>query len=90
MQSTAELQAQMKPFKFTEREEKWGSSGSMGCRRLCRSNPHLALTSSVSESELVKTKNFKAKPVPKNLFSSYVHERMREDDFYRYFIILLR
>ncbi|XP_063220669.1 protein FAM161B-like isoform X2 [Bacillus rossius redtenbacheri] len=41
-------------------------------RRLCHSSP-----------DLRHLKPFKARPVPHHLFSSYVAQRMREDEFYR-------
>jgi protein FAM161A len=68
-----ELRAQMKPFKFMKRDEE---------RKLlpiCHSSPDLRGFGDISS----KLKPFKAKPVPKNLFSNYIYKRMREDEYYR-------
>ena len=45
---------------------------------LARSNPELY--SIPTPPPIVK---FKAKPIPKNLFSNYAYDRMREEEFYR-------
>jgi protein FAM161A len=63
----------MKPFKFMKRDEE---------RKLlpiCHSSPDLRDFGDISP----KLKPFKAKPVPKNLFSNYIYKRMREDEYYR-------
>lgn len=67
--SEAELRAQMKPFSFTKREEK--SVPGM-CERAIHALP-----------KSKKKKRFKARPVPKNLFSNYFYEKVKEDDFFR-------
>ncbi|XP_021941659.1 protein FAM161A-like isoform X3 [Zootermopsis nevadensis] len=67
------LRAQMKPFQFTKRDEE------RKLLRMCHSSPDLRDFSDT----LTKPKPFKAKPVPKNLFSSYVYQKMREDEYYR-------
>lgn len=59
----------MKPFSFTKREEK-GQDG------MCERAIHVLPKSK-------KKKRFRARPVPKNLFSNYFYEKMREDDFFR-------
>lgn len=64
-----ELQALVQPFSFTKREEEEKQRIRSSC-----SNPDLSTRQHTP---------FKAKPVPKNLFSNYAYERMREDDFYR-------
>lgn len=51
-------------------------------RALTRSSPQLCLNNTpVNSSRLAP--RFRAKPVPKNLFSTDVYDRMLEDDFYR-------
>ncbi|CAH2045495.1 unnamed protein product, partial [Iphiclides podalirius] len=67
--SEAELRAQMKPFSFTKREEN-GSGGL--CERAAKVLP-----------KPKKKKHFRARPVPKNLFSNYFYEKMKQDDFFR-------
>ncbi|KAH9636616.1 hypothetical protein HF086_003434 [Spodoptera exigua] len=67
--SEAELRAQMKPFSFTKREEK-------GIGGMCERAIH-----AIPKSK--KKKRFRARPVPKNLFSNYFYDKMREDDFFR-------
>ncbi|CAH0690123.1 unnamed protein product [Spodoptera exigua] len=67
--SEAELRAQMKPFSFTKREEK-------GIGGMCERAIHVLPKSK-------KKKRFRARPVPKNLFSNYFYDKMREDDFFR-------
>ncbi|XP_075982907.1 uncharacterized protein LOC142981108 [Anticarsia gemmatalis] len=67
--SEAELRAQMKPFSFTKREEK--GLGGM-CERAIHALP-----------KSKKKKRFKARPVPKNLFSNYFYDKMKEDEFFR-------
>ncbi|PZC75018.1 hypothetical protein B5X24_HaOG206843 [Helicoverpa armigera] len=67
--SEAELRAQMRPFSFTKREEK-------GLGGMCERATHVLPKSK-------KKKRFRARPVPKNLFSNYFYDKMREDDFFR-------
>ncbi|KAJ8713976.1 hypothetical protein PYW08_007596 [Mythimna loreyi] len=67
--SEAELRAQMKPFSFTKREEK-------GLGGMCERAIHVLPKSK-------KKKRFRARPVPKNLFSNYFYDKMREEDFFR-------
>ncbi|XP_028160070.1 protein FAM161A isoform X2 [Ostrinia furnacalis] len=67
--SEAELRAQMKPFSFTKREEK-------GLPGMCDRAIH-ALPKSK------KKKKFRARPVPKNLFSNYFYDKVKEDEFFR-------
>ncbi|CAH1956560.1 unnamed protein product [Acanthoscelides obtectus] len=69
----AELQAQMKPFSFTKRDEEIQEL----TRELSRSTPNLYY------EPPLKIKKFKAKPIPKNLFSNYIYKKMHEDEFYR-------
>jgi protein FAM161A len=68
-----ELRAQMKPFRFMKRDEE------RKLIRICHSSPDLRNCGNTSP----KPKPFKAKPVPKNLFSNYVYQRMQEDEYYR-------
>lgn len=67
--SEAELRAQMKPFSFTKREEN-GIGGL--CERAVKTLP-----------KVKRKKHFRARPVPRNLFSNYFYEKMKEDDFFR-------
>ncbi|PSN45982.1 hypothetical protein C0J52_09771 [Blattella germanica] len=66
-----ELKAQMKPFKFVKRDEERKKY------RFCHSSPDLR---DIGE---IPIKPFRAKPVPKNLFSTYVYQRMHEDEYFR-------
>ncbi|XP_049877877.1 protein FAM161B [Pectinophora gossypiella] len=66
--SEAELRAQMKPFSFTKRDEKMGGV----CERAIQGLP-----------KCKKKKRFRARPFPKNLFSNYFYEKMREDEYFR-------
>ncbi|XP_050675408.1 protein FAM161A-like [Leptidea sinapis] len=66
--SEAELRAQMKPFSFTKREE----NGSGLCERACHIVP-----------KTKKKKRFRARPVPKSLFSNYFYNKVKEDNFFR-------
>ncbi|CAF4868740.1 unnamed protein product [Pieris macdunnoughi] len=66
--SEAELRAQMKPFSFTKREE----NGSGVCDRAVQAMP-----------KCKKKKKFRARPVPKNLFSNYFYDKIKEDNFFR-------
>ncbi|KAI4467779.1 hypothetical protein MML48_2g00009547 [Holotrichia oblita] len=72
--SKAALQAQMRPFSFTRRDEEIQAIN----KRLSKSSPCVFL-----DEPIVKTKPFKAKPIPKNLFSNYIYRKMHEDEFYR-------
>ncbi|XP_047536635.1 protein FAM161A [Vanessa atalanta] len=67
--SEAELRAQMKPFSFTKKEET--GAGGM-CARTANILP-----------KCKKKKRFRARPVPKNLFSNYFYEKNKEDTFFR-------
>ncbi|CAH2257111.1 jg11955 [Pararge aegeria aegeria] len=67
--SEAELRAQMKPFSFTKREE---DSISGVCQRAVNVLP-----------KSKKKKRFRARPVPKNLFSNYFYDKIKEDNFFR-------
>ncbi|XP_072929946.1 uncharacterized protein [Epargyreus clarus] len=66
--SEAELRAQMKPFSFTKREE----NGNSICERAVNVIP-----------KGKKKKRFRARPVPKNLFSNYFYDKVKEDNFFR-------
>lgn len=66
-----ELKAQMKPFSFVKREE-------------ARRRAHLSYSSPELRDCERCFKPFRAKPVPRNLFSNYVYQKRREDEFYRY------
>ncbi|CAK1550564.1 unnamed protein product [Leptosia nina] len=66
--SEAELRAQMKPFSFTKREE----NGNSVCERAVQVLP-----------KCKKKKRFKARPVPKNLFSNYFYDKIKEDNYFR-------
>lgn len=68
------LKSKMKPFSFTRREEEEQAL----TRRFSKSSPQLTY-----EEIPLKIKPFKAKPVPKNLFSNYIYAKMHEDEFYR-------
>ncbi|XP_073950488.1 uncharacterized protein isoform X2 [Choristoneura fumiferana] len=67
--SEAELRAKMKPFSFTEREE---SGIQKSCERAMNVLP-----------KPKKKKKFRARPVPKNLFSNYFYDKMKEEEFFR-------
>ncbi|XP_023952956.1 protein FAM161A [Bicyclus anynana] len=67
--SEAELRAQMKPFSFTKREE---ASIGGACERAASVLP-----------KCKKKKRFRARPVPKNLFSNYFYDKIKEDNFFR-------
>ncbi|XP_018322448.1 protein FAM161A [Agrilus planipennis] len=73
--SRQSLLAQMKPFSFTRREEQVRE---MGKCLLSQSSPSIFLSDKPK-----KRKPFRAKPVPKNLFSNYIYKKMNEDEFYR-------
>ncbi|XP_044264490.1 protein FAM161A isoform X2 [Tribolium madens] len=72
--SKALLQAQMRPFSFTRRDEEIQNL----TKGLSKSSPSLFL-----DDPPIKVKKFKAKPIPKNLFSNYIYKKMHEDEFYR-------
>lgn len=63
----------MKPFSFTKRDEEIQELN----RELSKSSP------SIFSDPPLKIKKFKAKPIPKNLFSNYIYKKMHEDEFYR-------
>lgn len=67
--SEAELRAQMKPFSFTKKEE--SGAGSM-CERAANILP-----------KCKKKKRFRARPVPKNLFTNYFYDKIKEENFFR-------
>ncbi|XP_045470304.1 protein FAM161A-like [Harmonia axyridis] len=69
----ADLNSQMRPFSFTKRDEEM----QVLSKRLSKSSPCIF----PEEKEVVK--KFRAKPVPKNLFSNYIYHKMYEDEFYR-------
>lgn len=64
----------MRPFSFTKRDEELQSL----TKRLSKSSPSVFL-----DAPPLKVKQFKAKPIPKNLFSNYIYKKMHEDEFYR-------
>lgn len=65
----AELRAKMKPFSFTKREES-------GIQKLCERASNVL-------PKPKKKKKFRARPVPKNLFSNYFYDKMKEEEFFR-------
>ncbi|KAL4715922.1 hypothetical protein ACJJTC_013222 [Scirpophaga incertulas] len=67
--SEAELRAQIKPFRFMKREEK-------GIGGLCE-------RAALAAPKTKKKKRFRARPVPKNLFSNYFYDKVKEDEFFR-------
>lgn len=69
----AALQAQMKPFSFTKRDEEIQEL----TRELSKSSPAI-----YSDSPM-KIRKFRATPIPKNLFSNYIYKKMHEDEYYR-------
>ncbi|XP_063367168.1 protein FAM161B [Cydia amplana] len=69
--SEAELRAKMKPFSFTKREE-GGLEAGKACERAIHALP-----------KPKKKKRFRARPVPKNLFSNYFYDKMKEEEFFR-------
>lgn len=72
--SKAKLRSQMRPFSFTQKEEEMQNIS----RRLSRSTPSL-----FQDDPPFTCKQFRAKPVPRNLFSNYIYKKMHEDEFYR-------
>ncbi|RZC43209.1 UPF0564 domain containing protein [Asbolus verrucosus] len=75
--SKARLRSQMRPFSFTRRDEEIQEIQNLA-KGLSKSSPSLFL-----DDPPIKIKKFKAKPVPKNLFSNYIYKKMHEDEFYR-------
>lgn len=65
----------MRPFSFTRRDEEIQAI----TKRLSKSYPCV-----YNETKPFKPKSFKAKPIPKGLFSNYVYKKMHEDEFYRF------
>ncbi|CAG9860063.1 unnamed protein product [Phyllotreta striolata] len=70
----AALRAQVKPFSFTKRDEEIQEL----TRELSKSSPNLYT------DPPLKIKKFKAKPIPRNLFSNYIYRKMHEDEYYRF------
>ncbi|CAK9809068.1 Protein FAM161A [Anthophora plagiata] len=68
-ESALNLMSQVRPFRLECDRRAW--------RSLARSNPEIR-----SKSVNMSMK-FKAKPVPRNLFSCEVYDRMLEDEYYR-------
>ena len=68
-ESALNLMSQVRPFRLECDRRAW--------RSLARSSPEIR-----SKSVSACTK-FKAKPVPKNLFSTDIYDRMLEDEYYR-------
>ncbi|XP_076392298.1 uncharacterized protein LOC100883008 isoform X2 [Megachile rotundata] len=68
-ESAFNLMSQVRPFKLECDRRAW--------RSLARSSPDI-------RNRIVNTNiKFKAKPVPKNLFSTEIYDRMLEDEYYR-------
>ncbi|NXU75961.1 F161A protein, partial [Oreotrochilus melanogaster] len=74
--SKLKLLASQKPFKFIEREKQRSEIRKMQLRDL-----------SIPEK---KTKLFKAKPVPKYVYSSAVNDKLKEEELYREIRIRMR
>ncbi|XP_024938932.1 uncharacterized protein LOC107265737 [Cephus cinctus] len=68
-ESAWSLMSQVRPFKLESAR-----------RALTRSSPELC---PVESKDVPSVPKFRAKPVPRNLFSTEVYDRMLEDDFYR-------
>lgn len=68
-ESALNLMSQIRPFKLECDRRAW--------RFLTRSSPEIR-----SKNINTSTK-FKAKPVPRNLFSTEIYDRMLEDEYYR-------
>lgn len=81
--SKALLQAQMRPFSFTRRDEEIQEIQKLS-KGLSKSSPSLFL-----DDPPIKVQKFKAKPIPKNLFSNYIYKKMHEDEFYRFVVFWL-
>ncbi|XP_055697130.1 protein FAM161A [Phlebotomus papatasi] len=75
LNSSIELQSQMKPFHFSEKEDRPRS------RCLSRSVSSTNLTT--PDTSKSSSKHFRAKPCPKNLFSNYFYNKMWEDEYFR-------
>lgn len=73
--SRESLKAQMRPFSFTQRDEEIQTL----TKGLSKSSPSIFL-----EEIPIKVQQFRAKPIPKGLFSNYVYQKMHEDEFYRF------
>ncbi|KAL1501659.1 hypothetical protein ABEB36_006951 [Hypothenemus hampei] len=73
-QRKANLQAQMRPFSFTKRDEEIQEL----TRKFSKSLPCV-----YNDEPPLKSKKFKANPIPRNLFSNYIYKKMHEDEFYR-------
>lgn len=71
LNSAIELQAQIKPFKFSGEKP-----SSARCLSRATSTPNLSNAD-------VQRSSFKANPCPKNLFSNYFYNKMWEDDYFR-------
>ncbi|XP_034192902.2 uncharacterized protein LOC117610073 [Osmia lignaria lignaria] len=68
-ESALNLMSQVRPFRLECDRRAW--------RSLARSSPELRGRSVSANAK------FKAKPVPKNLFSTEIYDRMLEDEYYR-------
>ncbi|OAD58342.1 hypothetical protein WN48_11304 [Eufriesea mexicana] len=68
-ESALNLMSQIRPFKLECDRRAW--------RALTRSSPE------IRSKSINKSTKFKAKPVPKNLFSTDIYDRMLEDEYYR-------
>uniref|UniRef100_A0A182XVP5 Uncharacterized protein n=1 Tax=Anopheles stephensi TaxID=30069 RepID=A0A182XVP5_ANOST len=82
LNSEIELQAQIKPFHFSERLNR----GHSRCLSRSLSSPALLSTGYESGADGLRNKSrtFKAKPCPKKLFSSYFHTKAWEDEYFRH------
>lgn len=70
-ESMLNLMSQVRPFKLECERRAW--------KTLSRSSPELC------GKKVRYSSRFKAKPVPKNLFSTEIYDRMLEDEYYRYY-----
>ncbi|GBP04053.1 Protein FAM161A [Eumeta japonica] len=73
--SEAELRAQMKPFSFVKRDER-GEGGDAARAAVCERAANVL-------PKPKGKKRFRARPVPKNLFSNYVYDKIKDQEFYR-------
>lgn len=73
------LTSQLRPFSFTKREDEMREISKL----LSKSSPQLDMPSCSKDHSTIRPKPFKAKPIPKNLFSNYFYQKMREDEYYR-------
>ncbi|XP_049285445.1 protein FAM161A [Anopheles funestus] len=82
LNSEIELQAQIKPFHFSERLNR----GHSRCLSRSLSSPALLSTGYESGMDVLRKSRttFKAKPCPKKLFSSYFHTKAWEDEYFRH------